>query len=202
MENSRLLLSALLESKANLNAIDSSGWTPLCYSSWFGLAGTTSLLIEAGADVNFEYAPKPLAVALSSYAQRKSQGASTCAKLLVMSGADPRKCSISDPSGRSSFLSWAVASSNFEWAEILHGKGDFIRNEREFATLLFDADIASLDWLERHGYDVLSRLSEDHEHWRALMEERAKRRRFFLHGLTGKPMNKVCEEDEEDYRKM
>lgn len=198
MASSRRALESLLAKGANLDAVDASGWTPLSYAAWFGLASTLDILLEAGASVHPEGAPPPLTAALSSFAQRKQSGSETCARLLLMSGADPLRCSISDATGRSSFLSWALANEYLEWATLLHARGDKLRSDRELSVLTWQAGPYSLDWLQIHGYDVLSSLPMDHEHRPRLLEEQASRRRSALTDLASQAKNRSSIQGEED----
>lgn len=205
MVAARHALDVLLSQGARLDAIDASGWTPLCYAAWFGLSSTLDVLVEAGAPVHPSEGPMPLSIALSSVAQRQIQGAATCARLLLMSGADPLKCCISETTGRSSYLSWALATDNIEWANVLAAKGDVIRNERELGTLVWQASAEALDWLQTHGYSVLPRLPADHPHRNALAQAQAGRHRDTLSGLAGAVRSGVDlaqEEQEEGPRKL
>lgn len=205
MVAARHALEILLSQGAQLDAIDASGWTPLCYAAWFGLSSTLDVLLEAGAPVHPQQGPMPLAIALSSVAQRQSRGAATCAKLLLMSGADPLKCSISEATGRSSYLSWALATDNLEWANVLSAKGDVIRNERELGTLVWQASAEALDWLQTHGYSVLPRLPANHPHMAALAQAQAARHRAKLSDIADKTQSAAGhapEEQEEEPRKI
>ena len=186
MVGARNALEELIAKGANLDAVDASGWTPLSYAAWFGLASTLDILLEAGASVHPEGAPPPLVAALSAFSQHQRSGSETCARLLLMSGADPLRCSISDATGRSSFLSWALATDHLDWATLLHARGDKLRSDRELSVLAWQANADALDWLQIHGYDVLSTLPLDHEHRPSLLAAQSARRRAALSELAGR----------------
>lgn len=186
MVNARHALEELVSKGANLDAVDASGWTPLSYAAWFGLASTLDILLEAGASVHPDGAPPPLVAALSAFSQHQRSGSETCARLLLMSGADPMRCSISDATGRSSFLSWALATDHLDWATLLHARGDKLRSDRELSILAWQAAADALDWLQIHGYDVLSTLPLDHEHRPSLLAAHSARRRAALSELAGR----------------
>lgn len=201
MHASRQVLELLLSQGANLNAVDASGWVPLSYAAWFGLSSTLDILLEAGADVHPENAQLPLTTALTSFGQRRTAGADTCARLLLMSGAEPGRSSISDTTGRSSFLSWALATENLEWANLLHAKGDSIRSDRELSILLWQAPAPALDWLQVNGYNVLAKLPPDHPHRNVLFQAEIERRRQALGELVaGRLQDK--EDDQDGHRAM
>lgn len=184
LSSSRRALSCLIEQGANLNAVDSSGWVPLSYAAWFGLAGSLDVLLEANAQVHPDKASPPLFHALSSLAQTDKPGSTTCARLLLMSGADPLRCSINEPHGRASFLSWALSVNNLEMASLLWAKGDRIRGEKELSILIWNADVEPLDWLIQHDYDVLGSLPADNPHRKVLFQAQSSRRRQALTELA------------------
>lgn len=193
---SRQALACLIEQGGDINALDASGWVPMSYSAWFGLASTMDLLLEAGAEVHPDNAPPPLLQALSSLAQTNKPGAHTCARLLLMSGADPLRCSINDIRGRSSFLSWALSVGNMEIANLLWAKGDRIRSDKELAMLVWGAELESLDWLVEHDYDVLPYLPSDSPHREDLFILKSARQRARLTDVAraARPFDDLNEE--------
>lgn len=191
MDASRHALDVLLDQGADLNASDASGWVPLSYAAWFGLAGCLDVLLQAGAQVHPSGSSPPLSHALSSFAltssaKKSRPGTMTCVRLLLMSHADPIRCSINESHGRSSFLSWALSVNNLELASLLWSKGDRIRNNKELSILIWQAPSASLDWLIQHDYDVLANLPPDHPHHEVLFQAQASRRRSALASLAQK----------------
>lgn len=202
---SRQVLHCLLDQGANLNAVDNSGWVPLSYAAWFGLAGSLDVLLEANAEVHPVKASLPLTQALSALAQNPNGGAhETCARLLLMSGADPLKCSISDSTGRSSFLSWALSVGRMEIVHLLWAKGDRIRHDKELAMLVWDAEVQALDWLMEHEYNVLEFLPQTHPHYSALSQIKSARNREQLCQVaaTLRAANGLSSIEEDDPRAM
>lgn len=207
---SRHALVILIEHGGQIDAIDSSGWVPLSYSAWFGLSRTLDVLLEANASVHPQDAQPPLHYALAALAQSdRRQGCLTSARLLMMSGADPLRCTINDTTHRSSFLSSALSSGDFEVAELLWARGDTIRTEKELAMLAWSASAPALDWLDEHQYDILSHMPYDHAHRPVLAKAKAQRMRVALTKVArakrtdlGPLSSEVIEDQQDDRREM
>lgn len=164
LARSRDVLSYLLENGGDLNAVDVNGWLPINYAVWFGHAGTTDVLLELGSPVQNHYAPQPLDTAFSALTQHQNSGAETCAKLLLLSGADPNKGLSADMQfGGISWLTWALEQERFEWAELLWKKGARITKDKEIHLLLLRASSKSLAWAQYQGMDILGKIDPSHD---------------------------------------
>lgn len=113
-EGDSLTVQKLIDAGANVNELDSSGYTPVMYAVWSGKTETVKVLINKGADVSAKdksgYTPLLWA---SSY------GYLDIAKLLIDRGADvnARGYDGSTP------YSLALQANNAELSELLKNKG-------------------------------------------------------------------------------
>lgn len=164
LARSRDVLSYVLDNGGDLNAVDVNGWLPINYAVWFGHAGTTDVLLELGSPVQNQYAPQPLDTAFAALTQHQNSGAETCAKLLLLSGADPNKGLSADMQfGGISWLTWALEQERFEWAELLWKKGARITKDKEMHLLLLRASSKSLAWAQYQGMDILGKIDPSHD---------------------------------------
>lgn len=174
LANSRAVLSYLLDNGGDLCAPDINGWLPVNYAAWFGHAGTMDVLLELGSPVHNPISPQPLDTALAAVAQRNMDGAETCARLLLMHGADPTKGNVADPQyGGISWLVWALENERWEWAECLWAKGLRTMRDKELHLLVLRGGIEALAWAQYHGIDVLAHLSSNHEAYNVVHEVQA-----------------------------
>lgn len=201
IKNSRAVLDFLLENNCNINSKDKQGWVPLNYSIWFGHFFTTDLLLESGALIQNEYA-QPLDTALSTITYN-SDAAMSCARLLLLSGADPNLSKTSDNLyGSISWLTWALEHENFELAKLLHSKGATIKREREIKLLLLRGNNQVLSWAEYHNLGISSIIDPSHNAYSDVMEAFALRlKETILKNLEEEVADKEEDEDNGSGRK-
>ena len=159
LRDSRLLLRWLMDNGANINAVDAYGWTPTNYAAWYGQAPAMDLLLEAGAPVHNANNPQPLDHALSGLAHSGNGGNETCARLLLMSGADPNRGFATDPHyGGITWLTWALSQERWDWAECLWAKGQRV-GEKDMHLVLMRCGAEAWGWLQAHGVDMIANVS-------------------------------------------
>jgi len=164
LTNSRAVLNYLLENGGDLHAMDNTGWLPINYAAWFGFAGTMDVLLELGSPVHHPTSPQPLDTALASVAQLRTEGAETCARLLLMHQADPNRGQTADQNyGGISWLTWALEHERWDWAELLWAKGARFLREKEIHLLIARGSPEVLAWAQFHGVDVLKYLPPEHQ---------------------------------------
>ena len=172
---SRQVLQWLIDhGQGDVNAIDLHGWLPINYAVWFGHAPTTDVLLELGSPVQNSGGTQPLDTALEAIAQRRCDTSETCARLLLMHGADPNKSRTLDPNfGGVTWLVWALSNERWDWAECLWNYGARSLRDKEKHLLILRGSEKSLAWAEYKGFDMLPLLSSSHEHFEALLRVRA-----------------------------
>lgn len=169
LRQSRSVLQWLLRHGGSMDQCDAAGWLPINYAAWFGHAATMDVLLEAGSPVVNPKGPQPLDAALMSLSQSDHQGSETCARLLLMHGANPNAGFSSDAHyGGVTWLTWALEKQRWDWAETLWARGQQSISERELHMLILRGSKDTLLWMQAHGVDVLSRLSPTHEFFQDL----------------------------------
>lgn len=172
---SRSVLEWLLAHGGRLDALDAYGWLPINYACFFAYSQTADVLLEAGSPVQNDHQPQPLDSALQALAHHDVQGAETCARLLLMHGADPNIGSSTDPHfGGVTWLVWALVHDRFDWAHLLWSKGVNTLNAKEKQLLIIRGSIDGLVWAQDHGMDVSELVSLDHEAYHPLQEAKAR----------------------------
>lgn len=162
-QNSRRVLQFLLDKGFCLNAVDKNNWLPINYAVWFGLVGTTDILLELGSPCQNDMGPEPLDTALMALAQTKNQQSEECAQLLMSHGANPQKGLYSDMSfGGVSWIVWALENNNWFWANLLWEKGLRCLKEKEKYLILNRCGLDAFIWLEKHQMGVFIDMPTNH----------------------------------------
>lgn len=184
LRQSREVLAWLLDHGGSLTELDASGWLPINYAAWFGLAGTIDVMLELNSPVHHPLNPQPLDSALAGMFHNH-HGNETCAKLLLMHNADPMRGNSTDMlHGGMSWLMWALESQRWEWAECLYAKGARLKNDKELHLLIGRASAQALVWAQEHHIDVVKYMTSDHEHWPIMMAAQAyQERQQILEGV-------------------
>ena len=169
---SRQALQWLLDhGRADLHATDNHGWLPINYAVWFGHAATTDVLLELGSPVQNHQGTQPLDTALEAVAQRKCESSETCARWLLMHGADPNQGRSVDPSfGGVTWMIWALMNERWDWAQCLFQKGLRTLRDKEKMLLALRGSGPALAWAQANGFNMLSVVSPTHEHFEVLCE--------------------------------
>lgn len=205
LRGAREVLHWLVDRGANLDALDAHDWLPLNYACFFALPVTVDVLLEAGVGLYNSCAPQPLDSALQAASQRPNSAAETCARLLLLHGADPKKGLSSDPHwGGVTWLTWALINDRFDWAELLYHKGLEQLSSKEKQLLLVRGSIDSLVWAEEKGMDLASRVLPSHPAYGSLKEAGYRQTRAIINKALGDTPSEAGndETDEKGRRKM
>ena len=201
--HSRQILNWILQRGGSLKEQDAYGWLPINYAAWFGLASTIDLLLEAGSPVQNNNI-QPLDSALFALSQKDQPGSETCARLLLMHGANPKLGNVSDPHFAGlTWLVWALENHRWDWAECLWNRGCSDISEKEIHLLLFRGSIESLCWLQEKDVNILSFITSNHEAFDDLMQIKASKDRERIikeitESCTDKFSNKKINKDENE----
>lgn len=175
--HSRKCLEWLLENGGKLDMLDASNWLPINYAAWFGQASTMDVLLEMGSPVQNPTSPQPLDTALVSISQNSPsspQGSETCARLLLMHGANPNMGLASDPCyGGVTWLTWALENERLDWAQCLWSAGLNSVSDKEMSLIVLRANFKSLRWLQEKKIDILKWIDASHPFYNDLLLARA-----------------------------
>ena len=198
---SREVLQYLLQNGGRLDIKDAYGWLPINYACFFAFPATVDVLLEAGSPVQNDMLPQPLDSALQSVAQHKNPCAETCARLLLMHGADPKLGLSSDMHwGGVTWLVWALEAQEFEMAEILYAKGLVSLSQKEKQLLLIRGNTEGFVWAEEHGISLLEDISEDYEGYDMVRQARASYQKRMLNEAVRLPLLKTQEKENDDQK--
>lgn len=190
--HSRIILNYLLEHSGILEQIDAYGWLPINYAAYFANTQTLDLLLEAGSPVQNKNGPQPLDSALIALSQNgeHSQSAETCARYLLMHGADPKQGLTTDPHwGGVTWLTWALSHDRFDWAELLMHKGSTTLTQKEKHLLLMRGSPEAIAWAEYKGMDVVGMMTSKHEAYEMARRAKALREGENLRSVLVDTMN-------------
>lgn len=203
---SREVLNYLIKNGGRLDAQDAYGWLPINYAAYFANTQTLDLLLEAGSPVQNDNGPQPLDSALIALSQNgdHSQSAETCARYLLMHGADPKQGLTTDPHwGGVTWLTWALSHDRFDWAELLFHKGSISLTQKEKHLLLMRGSPEAIAWAEYKNMGVLGMMTSKHEAYEMTQRAKALRESEILHAallesMEGKRFLKKDTESVED----
>ena len=191
---SREVIKYLLDNGARLDVTDAYGWLPINYACFFAYPATVDVLLEAGSPVQNESLPQPLDSALQSLSQHNNHCAETCARLLLMHGADPKKGLSSDMHwGGVTWLVWALVANYLDMAEMLYHKGLNTLSDKEKHLLLVRGHTEGFVWAEEHGISLLEELGQDHEGYEEVRYARSR----YQKGLLKKEVQSSLEQKEQ-----